>query len=41
MNWDVFKLIFQTRFVPPEYLDRKKDEFSDRRQGKMSATEYY
>ncbi|KAM1785149.1 hypothetical protein ACFX12_038090 [Malus domestica] len=41
MNWDVFKRIFQTKFVPPEYLDRKKDEFSDLRQGKMSATEYH
>lgn len=40
-NWDIFKRIFQTRFIPLEFLDRKKDEFSDPRQGKMSATEYH
>ena len=28
MDWDVFKHIFRTRFIPPEYLDRKKNEFS-------------
>ncbi|CAN6716421.1 unnamed protein product [Malus baccata var. baccata] len=41
INWDVFKRIFQTRFVPLEYLDSKKNEFTDLRQGKMSATEYH
>ncbi|XP_070668888.1 uncharacterized protein [Malus domestica] len=41
MNWDVFKRIFQTRFVPPEYLDCKNDKFSNLRQGKMLATEYH
>ncbi|XP_070672233.1 uncharacterized protein [Malus domestica] len=39
INWDVFKWLFQTRFIPPEYLDSKKNEFADLRQGNMSATE--
>ncbi|KAM1945238.1 hypothetical protein ACFX13_000243 [Malus domestica] len=41
INWDVFKRLFQTRFIPREYLDSKKNEFIDLRQGNMSATEYH
>ncbi|XP_070672196.1 uncharacterized protein [Malus domestica] len=41
IDWDVFKQLFQTRFVHPEYLDSKKNEFTDLRQGNMSATEYH
>ena len=40
MNWEVFKQWFQARFIPLEYLDHKRDEFSELKQGKMSATEY-
>ncbi|XP_070667535.1 uncharacterized protein [Malus domestica] len=40
-DWDVFKQLFQTRFIPPEYLDSKKNKFIDLRQGNMSATEYH
>ncbi|XP_068317080.1 uncharacterized protein [Pyrus communis] len=29
------------RFVPPEYIDRKKQEFTELRQRKMTANEYY
>ncbi|XP_068305066.1 uncharacterized protein [Pyrus communis] len=29
------------RYVPPEYIDRKKQEFSELKKGKMSANEYY
>ena len=38
---EVFKQLFQKRFVPPEYFDRKKEEFSHLRHGKMLANEYY
>ena len=41
MDWDVFKHIFRTRFIPSEYLVCKKNEFTELRQGKMSATEYH
>ncbi|XP_068314999.1 uncharacterized protein, partial [Pyrus communis] len=40
-DWDVFKELFKRRFVPPEYVDRKKQEFTELRQGKMTANEYY
>ncbi|XP_070662316.1 uncharacterized protein [Malus domestica] len=40
-NWEVFKQLFQKRFIPPEYIDRKKQEFTDLKQGKMTANEYY
>ncbi|XP_070678215.1 uncharacterized protein [Malus domestica] len=39
--WEVFKQLFQKRFVPPEYIDRKKQEFTHMKQGKMTANEYY
>ncbi|XP_048430988.1 uncharacterized protein LOC125472934 [Pyrus x bretschneideri] len=29
------------RFVPPEYIDRKKQEFTDLKQGKLTTNEYY
>ena len=41
MDWDTFKHMFQTRFIPPGYIDRKKNEFTELKQGKMSATEYH
>ncbi|KAM1048324.1 hypothetical protein EV2_028263 [Malus domestica] len=28
-------------FIPPEYIDRKNQEFTNLKQGKMSANEYY
>ncbi|XP_070664556.1 uncharacterized protein [Malus domestica] len=40
-NWEVFKHLFQKRFIPPKYLDHKREEFSHLKQGKMSATEYH
>ncbi|XP_070671680.1 uncharacterized protein [Malus domestica] len=40
-EWDVFKQLFKARFIPPEYMDSKKNEFIDLRQGDMSATEYH
>ena len=41
VNWEVFKQLFQKRFIPPEYIDRKKQEFTHLRQGKMSVNENY
>ncbi|XP_068338936.1 uncharacterized protein [Pyrus communis] len=40
-DWDVFRELFKRRFVPPEYIDRKKQEFTELRQGKLTANEYY
>ncbi|CAN6566587.1 unnamed protein product [Malus baccata var. baccata] len=40
-DWSTFKEIFKKRFVPPEYIDRKKQEFTQLKQRKMSAGEYY
>ncbi|KAM1284894.1 hypothetical protein ACFX2J_027533 [Malus domestica] len=28
-------------FIPPEYIDRKKQEFTQLKQGKMTTNEYY
>ena len=41
VDWEVFKQLFQKRFIPPEYIDRKKQEFTQLRHGKMTANEYY
>ncbi|CAN6566349.1 unnamed protein product [Malus baccata var. baccata] len=35
------EMTFQKRFVPPEYIDRKKQEFTRLKQKNMSAHEYY
>ncbi|XP_048426611.1 uncharacterized protein LOC125470897 [Pyrus x bretschneideri] len=40
-DWEVFKHLFRKRFVPPEYSNRKKQEFIELRQGKLTANEYY
>ncbi|KAM1052656.1 hypothetical protein EV2_000221 [Malus domestica] len=40
-DWEIFKHLFQKRFVPPRYIDRKKKEFTHLKQGKMSANVYY
>ncbi|XP_068332959.1 uncharacterized protein [Pyrus communis] len=40
-DWDVFQELFKRRFVPPKYIDRKKQEFTELRQGKLTANEYY
>ncbi|KAM1999581.1 hypothetical protein ACFX16_006995 [Malus domestica] len=40
-DWEVFKENFMKRFVPPEYIDRKKQEFTQIKQKNMSAHEYY
>ncbi|XP_068331385.1 uncharacterized protein [Pyrus communis] len=40
-DWEVFRELFRKRFVPPEYLDRKKQEFTELRQGKLMVNEYY
>ncbi|XP_068344155.1 uncharacterized protein [Pyrus communis] len=40
-NWNVFTDLFKRRYVPPEYIDRKKQEFTELKQRKMSANEYY
>ncbi|KAM2129061.1 hypothetical protein ACFX1R_008781 [Malus domestica] len=39
-DWEVFKENFKKRFVPPEYIDRKKQEFTQLKQKNMSAHEY-
>ncbi|XP_050133216.1 uncharacterized protein LOC126609316 [Malus sylvestris] len=40
-NWEVFKQLFQKRFIPRKYIDRKKQKFTQLNQGKMTANEYY
>ncbi|KAM3013376.1 hypothetical protein FF2_026245 [Malus domestica] len=40
-DWEVFKENFKKRFVPPEYIDLKKQEFTQLKQKNMSAHEYY
>ncbi|KAB2632446.1 S ribonuclease [Pyrus ussuriensis x Pyrus communis] len=40
-DWNVFINLFKKRFVPPEYIDRKKQEFTELKQRKMTANEYY
>ncbi|XP_068304278.1 uncharacterized protein [Pyrus communis] len=40
-DWNVFKDLFKRRYVPPEYIDRKKQEFTELKQRKMTANEYY
>ncbi|CAN6712776.1 unnamed protein product [Malus baccata var. baccata] len=40
-DWKVFKENFMKRFVPPEYINRKKQEFTRLKQRNMSAHEYY
>ncbi|XP_070682440.1 uncharacterized protein [Malus domestica] len=40
-DWEVFKDNFKKRFVPPEYIDRKKQEFTRLKQKNMTAHEYY
>ena len=40
-NWEIFKHLFQRRFIPPKYLDHKREEFLHLKKGKMSATEYH
>ncbi|KAM1856804.1 hypothetical protein ACFX14_006998 [Malus domestica] len=38
---EVFKENFKKIFVPPEYIDRKKQEFTRLKQKNMSVHEYY
>ncbi|CAN6562581.1 unnamed protein product [Malus baccata var. baccata] len=40
-DWEVFKENFKKRLVPPEYIDRKKQECTRLKQRNMSAHEYY
>ncbi|KAM1489583.1 hypothetical protein EV1_032206 [Malus domestica] len=40
-DWEVFKQLFKKRFIPPQYIDHKKQEFTQLKQGKMTANEYY
>ncbi|KAM2757385.1 hypothetical protein PS2_019141 [Malus domestica] len=40
-DWEVFKENFKKLFVPPEYIDCKKQEFTRLKQKNMSAHEYY
>ncbi|XP_068319725.1 uncharacterized protein [Pyrus communis] len=40
-DWEVFKWLFQKIFIPSEHIDRKKQEFTHLKQGKMTANEYY
>ncbi|XP_068319575.1 uncharacterized protein [Pyrus communis] len=40
-NWEVFRELFRRRFVPHEYIDRKKQKFTELRQGKLTVNEYY
>ncbi|KAM1543898.1 hypothetical protein ACFX1Z_013513 [Malus domestica] len=41
VDWGVFKERFRKRFIPPAYIDLKKQEFTHLRQGKMSSNKYY
>ncbi|XP_068328245.1 uncharacterized protein [Pyrus communis] len=41
IDWKVFRELFRRWFVPLEYIDRKKQEFTELRQGKLTANEYY
>ena len=36
-DWELLK----KRFIPPTYIDGNKQEFTNLRQGKMTAIEYY
>ncbi|KAM1333200.1 hypothetical protein ACFX2F_009275 [Malus domestica] len=40
-DWEVFKENFKKKFVHPEYIDRKKQEFARLKQKNMSVHEYY
>ncbi|XP_070668087.1 uncharacterized protein [Malus domestica] len=40
-DWEVFKQLYWKRFIPYEYIDHKKQEFTHLKQGKMLANEYY
>ncbi|KAM1014036.1 hypothetical protein ACFX2C_044090 [Malus domestica] len=40
-DWKNFKDSFYKRFIPPAYLDQRKQEFVSLRQRKLSANEYY
>ncbi|XP_068319946.1 uncharacterized protein [Pyrus communis] len=40
-DWELFKQFFRKRLVPPEYIDRKKQEFTVLRQEKLTTNEYY
>ena len=40
-DWKNFRQSFYKRFIPPAYLDQKKQEFTNLKQGKLSANEYY
>ncbi|KAB2635965.1 S ribonuclease [Pyrus ussuriensis x Pyrus communis] len=40
-DWNIFTDLFKRRYVPPEYIDRKKQEFTELKQQKMTANEYY
>ena len=40
-NWENFKRSFYKRFIPLAYLDQKRQEFTNLKQGKLSANEYY
>ncbi|KAB2626175.1 S ribonuclease [Pyrus ussuriensis x Pyrus communis] len=40
-DWNVFIRLFKRRFVPPEYIDCKKQEFTELKQRKMTVNEYY
>ncbi|KAM1248080.1 hypothetical protein ACFX2J_043943 [Malus domestica] len=41
VDWEVFKQLFQKRFILPEYIDPKKQEFMHLKHEKMSAYKYY
>ena len=40
-NWENFIRSFYKRFIPPAYLDQKKQEFTNMKQGKLTTNEYY
>ena len=40
-DWKNFRESFNKRFIPPAYLDQKKQEFTNLKQGKLFANEYY
>ena len=40
-DWRNFKRSFYKRFIPPSYLDQKKQEFTNLKQKKLCGIEYY
>src|SRR4051794_11283274 len=40
MTWEEFKIKFSRTHVPPDLIKRKRDEFKELKQGRMTVVEY-